>query len=347
MKKWLALLLIFALVPALALAAAATGDVFYVEDKSGVLSVDTVRGIALYNQELEKKCGGQIVVAIVDFCGGKAIEDYAHDLFQQKKIGDKTKNNGVLILLALGEENYYMTSGSGIDRSFMTPSIMDDLLYDNLETYFAAEQYDAGVREVFLATVEAFEKHYGIDVIGAVDSVSGITPAPRPAPVPGEVPAQQQQGGSGGGIFLFIVLAVVVLVAISLASRRSTRAYYGPPARRVARRVVRPIIIPPPLFGPVRRPRVPHAPPPPVPPPRAPQPRSSSKDWWDGFGGGSSGGGSSSGSGSSRRSGGSSSGGFGGSGRSGGSFGGGRSGGFGGGRSGGGSSGGSGAGRRR
>lgn len=123
-------------------------DSFYVADEADVISSDTEKYIIEKNAELENLCGGQIVVVTVDFLDGMDIEDYAYKLFKEWEIGDEDRENGVLLLLAIGEENYWCTQGKGLEGA-LTSGDIDDILWNYLEDDFAAGDYDSGVRSVF------------------------------------------------------------------------------------------------------------------------------------------------------------------------------------------------------
>ena len=148
------LLLIMLLVSLPVLASAAYGgvisqsDSFYVADEADVISSDTEKYIIEKNAELEQLCGGQIVVATVDFLDGMDIEDYAYKLFKDWKIGDEDRDNGILLLLAIGEENYWCMQGKGLEGT-LTSGDIDHILWNYLEDDFAAGDYDSGVRSVF------------------------------------------------------------------------------------------------------------------------------------------------------------------------------------------------------
>ena len=57
----------------------------------------------------------------VDFIGESNIEEYARTLFNKWGIGDKDKNNGVLLLMVIGAENYWCQQGSGLESQLPTP----------------------------------------------------------------------------------------------------------------------------------------------------------------------------------------------------------------------------------
>lgn len=182
-----ALLLILVLAASPFAAAAALGgvieqsDSFYVADYADVITADTEQYIIEKNADLEQLCGGQIVVAAVDFLDGMDIEDYAYKLFSDWEIGDADKKNGVLLLLAIGEENYWCMQGRGLENK-LTSGDIDDILWDYLEEDFAEGDYDAGVRSVFDALYERVSDIYGVSgqnsgTSGAKNNESGYTAA--------------------------------------------------------------------------------------------------------------------------------------------------------------------------
>ena len=174
------LLLIMLLVSLPVLASAAYGgvisqsDSFYVADEADVISSDTEKYIIEKNAELEQLCGGQIVVATVDFLDGMDIEDYAYKLFKDWKIGDEDRDNGILLQLAIGEENYWCMQGKGLEGT-LTSGDIDHILWNYLEDDFAAGDYDSGVRSVFDALYGSVADIYGSsgEYDGSSDSSAG------------------------------------------------------------------------------------------------------------------------------------------------------------------------------
>lgn len=154
------LVLVLMAVPAFAVALpdAPTG---YVYDGANVLSSSTESYIERTGSALAEACGAEVVVATVDFTDGEDIADYAYDLFNKWGIGDKKANNGLLILLFIGAEDYYAEPGVGLTDVF-TGGVLDAMLYDYLEDDFAAKEYDSGVKKVYARAVEILEDHYNV-----------------------------------------------------------------------------------------------------------------------------------------------------------------------------------------
>lgn len=153
-----AMLAVFSLsVPALASVPSRPANQ-YVLDSAGVLSDSTEKDIISKNQKLFKETGGQIVIVAVDFLGGEDIDDYVYMMFNSWGIGSKERNNGILLVMAIGEDNYYAQAGYGIEDYF-NGSKLQELLDDYLETDFAAGDYDAGVRKFFSAAFSELETY--------------------------------------------------------------------------------------------------------------------------------------------------------------------------------------------
>lgn len=116
---------------------------FYVADYADVIDEATERIIFEESAKLCDETGAQVVVVTVDFIGESTIEEYARALFNKWGIGDKDKNNGVLLLMVIGEENYWCVQGRGLEDSLPTSSIKD-MLDLCLEPDFAKHDYSRG-----------------------------------------------------------------------------------------------------------------------------------------------------------------------------------------------------------
>lgn len=247
-------------------------DLFYVNDFAGALRQDTIDEIVAQNDKLYAKTGAQIVVTTVDFLGGWSIGDYTYQMFQQWGIGSSDKNNGVLLVLAIGDQDYRILQGSGLEKS-LSAGTLDDILWNNLEEDFAAGNYDAGVQKVFAALMKRMDAIYGLS-----NSAPSGTEQPDKAYPPSDSRRRAPSLFSMGLGLLFLVIFLTSLGGSM--RRRGVRTYYPPPPMWGFR------YPPPPLWGNRRRP--------PPPPPGG----------FGGFGGGSSrsgGGGASRGGGAGRR----------------------------------------------
>lgn len=141
----------------------------YVYDEAGVLSDSTEQYINLETAALDEACGGQIAVVAVEFTGAYSTADYAYELFNAWGIGDRNENNGLLLLLVTGAEDYYIMPGSGVTDIF-SGGTLQTLMDDYLEADFAAGNYDAGVRKTFDRILEIYGEKYDLTPTSASDA---------------------------------------------------------------------------------------------------------------------------------------------------------------------------------
>ena len=141
----------------------------YVYDEAGVLSDSTEQYINLETAALDEACGGQIAVVAVEFTGAYSTADYAYELFNAWGIGDRNENNGLLLLLVTGAEDYYIMPGSGVTDIF-SGGTLQTLMDDYLEADFAAGNYDAGVRKTFDRIMEIYGEKYDLTPTSASDA---------------------------------------------------------------------------------------------------------------------------------------------------------------------------------
>ena len=124
--------------PALASGIPTAPDSF-VYDEADVLSSATEQYINMETAALDTACGGQIAVVAVDFTGDYSTADYAYEL---------VNSWGMLLLLVIGAEDYYILPGEGVTDIF-SGGTLQTLMDDYLEADFASGDYDAGVRKTF------------------------------------------------------------------------------------------------------------------------------------------------------------------------------------------------------
>src|SRR4029079_14390529 len=84
-------------------------------ESAGILSPAPKPALEPKLADLESKSGIQLVVATVSSLEGQEIEPYANQLFRTWKLGEKAKNNGVLLLVAPSQRKVRIEVGSGLE----------------------------------------------------------------------------------------------------------------------------------------------------------------------------------------------------------------------------------------
>ncbi len=194
-----------------------SGANVYVNDLANVLSDEVKAAINEKSAALDALTGAQLVVVTVDFLGGETIQDYANDLFNRLQIGDAVKNNGLLLLLATGEENYYALQGKGLEDALSDASL-ETLLQQELEPDFAVGNYEAGIQKTYAGLLSALERLYGMGDQGVLAADANA----KAAKVKIEKINKRKQGliVAAGIILLILLPAVLIASSASHAARR-------------------------------------------------------------------------------------------------------------------------------
>lgn len=138
------------------------GNGVVVEDVANVLSPDAGSEIASILGALLEDGMPPVVVVTVHSLGGQRIEAYASQLFDTWGIGQKIRNRGVLLLVALGDRKARIELGAGWGggEHFTSRQIMDS----HIVPAFRRGDFDTGV----------------LDGVRAIDAMIRAEPMPRP-----------------------------------------------------------------------------------------------------------------------------------------------------------------------
>ena len=63
----------------------------------------------------QQRTGMQLAVAVIDTTGDTSLEDYTIDLAREWGVGEKDKDNGVLLLIAMGDRKVRIEVGRGVE----------------------------------------------------------------------------------------------------------------------------------------------------------------------------------------------------------------------------------------
>ena len=146
-------------------------DKFFVNDFAGILSDTAENQIFEQGKRLYSASAAQVVAVTVNTLGGEEIEDYAYNLAKSWGLGDKDKDNGILLILSVSERKVRIEVGSGLEGALpdsKTGRILDiygvpEFKNDNVEAGMLAV-YDSLVNEVYI--------EYGLEPEGDYTPVS-------------------------------------------------------------------------------------------------------------------------------------------------------------------------------
>jgi len=136
------ILALFAIAPVLAITfPTLTGRVV---DQANIIQSGTRAAIEQKLADLEEKSGIQLVVATVNSLEGQEIEPYANELFRKWALGEKQKNNGVLLLVAPNEHRVRIEVGYGLEGT-LTDALSKVIISNAMTPRFKAGNFGEGI----------------------------------------------------------------------------------------------------------------------------------------------------------------------------------------------------------
>ncbi len=198
----------------LALATPASAQTFpqltgRVVDDAHLLTPAQVGDLTNKSEVLQAQTGRQLVVATVPSLQGYAIEDYGYRLGRAWGIGEKGKNNGVILLVAPKEHKVRVEVGYGAGI-FLTDAVSGDIIRNTITPKFKAGDMGGGI------------------VAGADQIIKQMSLPPEQAQkiIAQAEQAQQARQHSGGNPLPIIFWAMIIgFVLLSMARRAGGRRY--------------------------------------------------------------------------------------------------------------------------
>jgi uncharacterized protein len=185
-----------------------------VNDFANVIDPESARQMDALIRSLQRATGDVVVVATVDtFQPYGTIDEYAVKMFENRGrgIGDKAKDNGVLILLAMKERRVRVEVGYGLEQ-WITDGFAGETSRQVMAPEFAAGRYGNGLR---LGT----ERIVGRIAQGRGVSLEGVR-VPR---------AARQRDNAPFPIWLFILGFIVLLIVSRIGGGSRRRRFWGGP----------------------------------------------------------------------------------------------------------------------
>jgi uncharacterized protein len=167
----------------------------HVNDYAGMLSPGTAQRIETELTAFERSDSTQIAVVTIPSLEGENLEDFSIKVAEAWKIGQKGKDNGVILLIAKKERKIRIEVGRGLEGK-LTDLLSGRIIRGDIAPRFKSGDFDGGISA-------------GVAAIMAV--VKGEYKA-GPA---GEGHARKKGSPSAVTLLIFFLIACVVLGAIS------------------------------------------------------------------------------------------------------------------------------------
>jgi uncharacterized protein len=166
-----------------------------VNDVAGILSNSTHAELESLLKTHEDSTSNQVAVLIIPGLEGESLEEFSIKVAETWKLGQKGKDNGVLLLVARDDRKVRIEVGRGLEGD-LTDQTSGMIIRHEIVPRFRDGDYDAGVRAGVIAILSAIKGSY----------------APE---------ADEGLGEMGGRIVAFLIFIVVVglFTIIALVSK--------------------------------------------------------------------------------------------------------------------------------
>ena len=174
-----------------------------VVDLAGIIDNGAEAKLNRYLKELETKTGAQMAILTINSLEGQAIEEFsiniAHD---QWKLGQKGKDNGVLMVIAFSDRKYRIEIGYGLEGS-LPDSLVGSIGRQYLVPYFKKGDYSTGIYAAAVVMANEIARDAGVEITG-LPAVKKAYPTKKRMKSPGVL----------GKIFslLFFVIMVILFI---------------------------------------------------------------------------------------------------------------------------------------
>jgi len=163
--RWLVLALMLTVAAATVAAPQFPALTGRVVDAAGMLSAGMERQISAMLEAHESGTTNQVVVVTVPDLQGYSIEEYGYQLGRHWAIGQKGRNNGVLLIVAKAERKVRIEVGYGLE-GLLTDAIASNIINTVITPRFKRAQFDEGIMDGSAAVIAALGGEYKIKKTG-------------------------------------------------------------------------------------------------------------------------------------------------------------------------------------
>ncbi|ACU05795.1 TPM domain-containing protein [Pedobacter heparinus] len=161
-----------------------------VNDYTGTLSADQLQNLERKLVAFDDSTSIQVAIAVLKSVGEYDINEYALELGRKWGVGTKGKDNGVMIVVALGDRKIAIQTGYGVEG--VLPDMYTRRIIDNeIKPYFKAGDY-----------------YRGLDA--GTDAIISVTKGEYK----NDKPKAGKTGSGASGVLIIIIIVVVVIIVL-------------------------------------------------------------------------------------------------------------------------------------
>jgi len=174
-----------------------------VVDLAGIIDESVKTKLNRYMRELEQKTTAQVAILTIKSLEGQSLADLSITVAHDKwKLGQKGKDNGVLMMVALKDKKYRIEVGYGLE-GILPDSLVGGIGRQYLVPYFKKGDYSSGIYAAALVIANEIANDAGV-------KISGLPAVKKPHPSK----AQKRSSGPFGKIISLLIFIVIFFLFI-------------------------------------------------------------------------------------------------------------------------------------
>ncbi len=134
----------------------------YVTDKTGTLTSAQIQSLETKLSNFDKETSTQVVVWMETSLNGEVLETRSYELAEQNGIGQKGKNNGVLLYIAKDDRKLRIEVGYGLE-GVLTDALSSQIIRKEITPYFKQGKFYEGINAGVDAILKATKGEYTAD----------------------------------------------------------------------------------------------------------------------------------------------------------------------------------------
>jgi uncharacterized protein len=154
----------------------------YATDKTGTLSTSQMKLLDDKLSAFEKETSNQVVVWMVPSLDGGSLEDKSYEIAEQNGIGQKGKDNGVLLFIAKNDRKLRIEVGYGLEGA-LPDALCDQIIRKEITPEFKKGKFYEGINAGVDAIIKATKGEYTADNKTDDSDVDNMTVCCIPLPV--------------------------------------------------------------------------------------------------------------------------------------------------------------------
>lgn len=130
-----------------------------VHDEANVLTHEKIDQLEKQLKNYEDSTSNQIAILIINSLEGEVLEDYSLRVAEAWKLGQKDKDNGVLLLIAVDDHAMRIEVGHGLE-GVLTDALCNRIIRNEMAPAFRRADFDGGVAAAINGIVAAIGGEY-------------------------------------------------------------------------------------------------------------------------------------------------------------------------------------------